>query len=391
MAIQGTLTTMSVPDLLQFLATGRKTGSLKFSRAKVNKEIYFDKGLIIGSFSNDPKEYLGQLLIHYGKIDEARLQLAMETQRKTGGRLGEILVTKGILTAEEVHDILRTRTLEIIYDLFLWEEAQFEFFDSQPFPDDFIRVSVQPQSVIMDGIYRIDEWARYRSLIPNDRSILELGSGWTSSLTFGKEVRQILFFVEKKMSVAEICYNMHASAFHVYGQLYELVRDGVAKVAGEVSETEEPTADSGETATAEPETSSANEADVINLVQSVSDLLWAARSELDEGHPEAALPLIQKILKEEPNNTEAQGLLLLAEGDFLRQVYTSDFSRQAVPKILVAPENMDLEGIGAQEGFVLSRINGEWDIESILSICPFREADCLRMIKILLGKGLIGF
>jgi hypothetical protein len=103
------------------------------------------------------------------------------------------------------------------------------------------------------------------------------------------------------------------------------------------------------------------------------------------------LPLIQKILKEEPKNSEAQGLLLLAEGDFVKRVYTNDFSRQAVPKVLVAPEDMMLDGIGAQEGFVLSRINGEWDIESILSICPFREADSLRMIKTLLDKGLIGF
>jgi hypothetical protein len=387
MAIQGTLTTMSVPDLLQFLATGRKTGSLKFGRAKVSKQIFFDHGLIVGSFSNDPKEYLGQLLIHYGKIDEPRLQMAMEAQRKSGGRLGEILVSKGMLTEAEVHEILRIRTLEIIFDLFLWEEAQFEFFDNEPFPEDLIRVSVQPQSVIMDGIYRIDEWARYRSLIPSERSILELGAGWTSSLSFGKEVRQVLYFVEKRMTVAEVCYNMHASAFHVYGQLYELVRDGVARVAGEAPEPEEAKQEESlpVTATAKPDS------EVIDLMQSISDLLWAARAELDDGKPQVALPLIQKILKQEPKNTEAQGLLLLAEGDFLRQVYSSEFSRQAVPKLLVAPENMSLDGIGAQEGFVLSRINGEWDIESILSICPFREADSLRMIKMLLDKGLIGF
>ena len=43
-----------------------------------------------------------------------------------------------------------------------------------------------------------------------------------------------------------------------------------------------------------------------------------------------------------------------------------------------------------QEGFILSRINGEWDIQSILSICPFREADCLRMMKRLVDRGVIG-
>ncbi len=77
----------------------------------------------------------------------------------------------------------------------------------------------------MDGVYRIDEWKRYRRLIPSDRAIIELGAGWTSSLNASKEMRQILYFVEKRMSVAEISYNMHASPFHVYGQLYDLVNE----------------------------------------------------------------------------------------------------------------------------------------------------------------------
>src|SRR5882762_5178026 len=81
MSVQGSLNTMSVSDLLQFLAVGRKTGLLKFSHQKVLKGIYFENGIIVGSSTNDPREYLGQVLIHYGKIDEAQLQAAMEIQR----------------------------------------------------------------------------------------------------------------------------------------------------------------------------------------------------------------------------------------------------------------------------------------------------------------------
>src|SRR6266550_4168800 len=81
MALQGSLSTMSVSDLLQFLAVSRKTGLLKFSQQKVRKGIYFENGIIVGSNTNDPQEYLGQVLMHYGKIDEAQLQAAMEIQR----------------------------------------------------------------------------------------------------------------------------------------------------------------------------------------------------------------------------------------------------------------------------------------------------------------------
>jgi len=372
MAIHGTLTTMSVPDLLQFLATGRKTGSLKFISGRVVKQIHFENGVIVGSFSNDPNEYFGQVLIHYGKLDEPRLQGAMEIQRQEGGRLGEILIKNGIVSQEDVSAILRTRTLEIIYDLFLWDEAQFEFFDNDPFPADMIRINVQPTSVIMEGIYRVDEWVRYRELIPSDRCIMELVPGWTKSLAISKDVRMVLYFLEKRMTVAEICYNMHSSAFHVYAQLHQLVREGVARVAGEA-----PKAEPSE--------------DLENLPTTVSELLWAARAHFDEGKPDRALPLIQKILEQEPKNAGAQALLPVVEEALVKKVYANEFSRQSVPRLMVPLESLAFEDIGSQEGFMLSRINGVWDVESILSICPFRDADSLQMLKALRDKGLIGF
>jgi len=181
--IQGNLSTMSVSDLLQFLAVSRKTGMLRFDRAKIVKQIYFEDGLIVGANSNDPKEYLGQLLIHYAKLDEAQLKTALEIQRESGGRLGEILVSTGVLTQEEVLQILRIRTLDIIYELFLWQDAHFELYDNERPPAFFVRIEVQPTKVIMDGVYRIDEWKRYRTLIPSDRAILELGAGWTYQLS----------------------------------------------------------------------------------------------------------------------------------------------------------------------------------------------------------------
>jgi len=197
MGIQGNLSTMNVSDLLQFLAAGKKTGMLKFNRAKIVKQIFFESGLIIGSHSNDPKEYLGQLLIHYGKIDEPQLRTGLEVQRNSGGRLGEILVATKVLSQGEVLEVLRIRTLDIIYDLFLWEDAHFALHDNEPPPDFFFRIEIHPTKVIMDGVYRIDEWKRYRTLIPSDRTLLELGSGWTSSLNASTEVRQLLYLVDK--------------------------------------------------------------------------------------------------------------------------------------------------------------------------------------------------
>jgi len=365
---------MSLTDLLQFLEAGRKSGTLKFDRGKITKQVYFKNGLIVGSKSNDPREYLGQVLLHYGKVDDNQLKAAREVQRTSGAKLGEVLVQQGFLTDEEVLEILKTRTLDAIYDLFLWQEGDFEFYDDDQPPEDLLLIEVQPTNVIMEGIYRIDELARYKTLVPSDRAVLELGAGWTSSLKLGKEFRQILFFAEKRMSVAEICYHMHASAFHVYGQLYTLISEGVARVAGE-----------------KPEGSATPATLIEDLPESVTEMVWSAERKLDTD-PEAALQLIQTALQQQPNNPEAQALLSTAEEKFVKHVYeTGGLSPRSVPQLRISPAEMTNLEIDPQEGFVLSRINGSWDIQSILSICPFREADCLRMIKKLRDRGVIGF
>ena len=375
MGIRGTLKTMSVSDLLQFLAAGRKTGTLKIGRGSVVKQIYLEGGLIVGSNSNDPREFLGQMLLHYGKIEETQLQNAMEIQRQSGGKLGVILASRGFVSQQDVAEVLRTRTLEIIYDLFIWDQADFEFFDSEPPPDDLIRIQVDVTAVVMDGIYRIDEWTRYRSVIPSDRIFFELIPGWTQSLNASQEIRQILFHVEKRMTAAEICYNMHTSLFHACALLFDLVSKEVIRVAGEAPE-------------ARPEAST--DLSALNLPKTVPELLKLARAEINENNAENALAIIHSALEQESKNAEAHRLREEAEKKFVAQVYQHNMSPRAVAEILVSPEQLEHERLGPQEGFVLSRINGESDIESLLAICPFREADCLRMIKKLLDSGIIG-
>lgn len=363
---------MSLTDLLQFLAAGRKSGTLKFDHGKITKQVYFKNGMIVGSKSNDPREYLGQVLLHYGKVDDTQLKAAREAQRTSGAKLGEVLVQQGYLTEAEVLEILKIRTLDAIYDLFVWTDGDFEFYDEEPLPEDLILIEVEPTSVIMEGIYRLDELARYQSLVPSDRSVLELNAGWTSSLKLGKEYRQVLYFVEKRMSVAEICYHMHASAFHVYGQLYTLVSEGVARVTGEA-----------------PEGTPSSVTEVEDLPESVTEMIWSAERKLEED-PEAALLIIQKALQQQPNNPEAQSLLPAAEEKFVKHMYESgELSPRSVPQLRVSPSELTNQQIDPQEGFVLSRINGSWDIQSILSICPFREADCLRMIRKLVQRGIV--
>src|SRR5437667_216499 len=63
MGLNGNLRTMDLPEILQWISGGRKTGTLHLERRSVQKRIAFKGGVIHTSWSNDPRESLGQFLI----------------------------------------------------------------------------------------------------------------------------------------------------------------------------------------------------------------------------------------------------------------------------------------------------------------------------------------
>src|SRR6186713_1785661 len=134
MSLTGNLRTMDLPDVLQWIAGGRKTGTLHLDRGAVIKRIAFVDGIIQNSWSNDPRESLGQFLIRDGLVTEEQLFTALLNQEQQGRFLGAILVTEDVLSESDLRESLRTKAVESIYDLFLWPEGQFEFKEGE-FPE----------------------------------------------------------------------------------------------------------------------------------------------------------------------------------------------------------------------------------------------------------------
>src|SRR2546421_104778 len=164
--------------------------------------------------------------------------------------------------------------------------------------------------------------------MPSERTFFELNPGWTQSLIDANpETRQVLYHVEKHMTAAEICYNMHTSLFHACALLFDLVEQGAIKVAGEAPEP-----------VAVPSGLSA-----LKLPKTVPELLKMARAELKGNDAENALAIIHSAIEREAKNTEAQSLREEAEKKLVAQIYAGGLSPRAMPRILVAPEQLEHE------------------------------------------------
>jgi hypothetical protein len=160
MGLSGNLRTMDLPEILQWISSGRKTGTLHLERRSVQKRIVFEGGVISTSWSNDPRESLGQFLIRERFVTEEQLFRALLKQETEGQLIGSILMAEGILTEDNLRRSLQAKAEETIYDLFLWPEGKFEFKDGEMPANVTVTIDVDVTGVIMEGVRRVDEWQR---------------------------------------------------------------------------------------------------------------------------------------------------------------------------------------------------------------------------------------
>src|SRR5687768_3047931 len=103
MAIEGALQDVSLADICQLLAMGRKTGCLSMTDRSNFGYIYFEDGRVIYASVLNRPDRLGELLVRNGVITRSQLSEAMEAQaHERGMRLGQILVRQGALTDAEL-------------------------------------------------------------------------------------------------------------------------------------------------------------------------------------------------------------------------------------------------------------------------------------------------
>src|SRR5512132_2923699 len=128
MAIRGSLKEASLPDVLQLLSMGKKTGCLSVTHRQSFGYIYFERGRICYASIVNRRDRLGDVLVKSGIITQAQLDAAIAVQdRRRDKRRGELLVEGGALTIEALHRAIEVHIQEAVYFLFTWNQGTFNF------------------------------------------------------------------------------------------------------------------------------------------------------------------------------------------------------------------------------------------------------------------------
>jgi hypothetical protein len=377
MSITGNLKTMELAELLQWLSGAQKTGTLVVENGKVTKQIFFREGMIVSSASTDPKEHLGAFLVSHGFITDAELGQAIRMQESNKMLLGKILSTIGAISEQDVHRMLRLKAEESIYDVFSWPEGDFRFLDLKLPNATMVPISIDVTGLVLEGMQRFDEWKRIREIIPSSHSIPVAIAAFDEKV-FTEGAPQIVSLIDDDRTVAEICKLTHSSEFHVCRILFRQVQSKRLKIVRP-----------REAAVADPAIAAAAAAAAAPSSITPDALLVIAQQALQKSEFETALRHMRAARALDPDSRKLAGEAEKIEGQIRVAVEKSGILPTSVPVLARTMEELTQLKISSQEGFLLTRLNGSYDLKSIVSISSMNALDVQLAVWKLLKAGHI--
>jgi hypothetical protein len=355
----GSFSALPLQDLVELLARRRAAGTLTCERGSARKTLHLREGACVGAASNDPREYLGALLVAFGHIDEEQLAKAFRTQQETRVRLGNVLTMVGLVEPETIRDVLAIKIRETLLDVFLWDSGVFSFDDTPPPAIDDLDPTVPLAEIAREAEFRTTAWQAFRAAFPAGSATLEVVEEGLPAECGPETVDgRLLALAREGKTIDEIGRALHATEFHLYQRIYALhrrgaVRPALPQILGEAERTDAAAAD---------------------------EMVVRAVALLSGGQVAQAEAVAARALELAPGLSSARAVLADARRELLESLRRDLLSRKRSPRPRVADHEIALLRLPASDRYLLSRCDGRRTVRDLVTLAPLRELDVLRAL-----------
>lgn len=224
--LQGDLARIQLPDVLSFVSMIRGTGKLTLTRQHLERAVHWKDGEIVFASSNSPEHSLGQFLLRNGKITQAQYD---ESKRRVTAhtRHGKLLVQMGAISPKDLWWGVKNQVLEILYSLFGWKDGTFVFTDAvDELANERIVLSINTAGMIMEGIRRLDEYARILEKVPSlDVVFMKVPGAVPNFRELDMSDHEVAVYnnIDGLLSVRELIGKSELTEFEVTRILFQLV------------------------------------------------------------------------------------------------------------------------------------------------------------------------
>ncbi len=220
--LSGKISEIRLPTLLMSLYRDRETGILTLTDGLYGKSLFIEEGKVVYASSEDPDEGLGESLLRRGAISLDHFFEAT-AQAPAGQRLGELLVTVGALTSEELLEGVSQRLYDIIFSLFEIKTGSYSL-ELAPFSTmEMTTLSVDLPLVVIRGMERLHSWSQIRAAVGEPSTRVRMSARmppFVGDLDLSQEQEHLLSLSRTGMAVSFLVEASYLSPFQTYKALW---------------------------------------------------------------------------------------------------------------------------------------------------------------------------
>ena len=156
--LRGDLRHFFLAEILQLLSLAQATGRLEMERRGERAQVFVERGRPVFARTSGGSVRLGDLLVHRGTVAAETLESVLSrSPARAGERIGARLVAAGVATPHDVEGAVRDSLRRILYGLLLWREGGFDWVPGEQAGGEDIRLEVDLDRLILEGLRQADE------------------------------------------------------------------------------------------------------------------------------------------------------------------------------------------------------------------------------------------
>lgn len=230
-AFSGDLSQCGLAEIFQMIGLQRQTGCLTVRSYGTEVEAWFGEGLVrLVTGVGIPEEHmLGTLLVRRGYLTTEQLHEVLSTRHNARRRFGAHAVKLGYLTQSELEAAMRAQSSELVYEMLRFGGGTFAF-ERRDLRESVLEFGFEltVDELLMEGFRRVDEWGLIETAIPSFDAVPEVIQVGATRLT--DDERAFLEVIDGTHTVREILDSAGLGTFEGARILYRLVSGRVVRL-----------------------------------------------------------------------------------------------------------------------------------------------------------------
>lgn len=236
LAMAGDVAAVGLLSMMNLFGQNRETGRLVLKKNQIERVVLMHNGDVASIGSNLPGDRLGAFLVRMGKVKEADLEAAQREAERTNKRIGQALLSKGLIDAHELWSAIQEQITELFSDVVQWTDGSFTLYRVAPgfqFPT---TPPLPMQGLLLEAVRRADEMSVYRERIPSVQARLRRTSKAANidddpELQLANAALQIFIGAPRgESSVADVAKALHVAEFDATRACYDLLKRNLVEV-----------------------------------------------------------------------------------------------------------------------------------------------------------------